>query len=138
MKIIVNRDIRDYKTKDIGPFTLGQAVAVAIAAILVYGVWYLEKYLFGFEEVSDMQIISSIIVAIPPLLFGFYRPFGCMSFKNYLLTVIVENIINPKVRKYGQSYEFDEIEPDETDLMTTPTKYTKEERQEIARWKGYK
>lgn len=146
MEVMINKDIRSYKVKDIGPLTIKQALSIGVAAVLGYGVFFLEKNILGIKtnDISDLQIVSIMIVAIIPLLFGFAHPYG-LSFKDWLLIMLYENILSPKIRVYESDFDYSKME-----LPDTPgigdyepseyikKKYTKEEQHEIAEWKGYK
>lgn len=140
MKIIINKDIRDYKVKDVGPFTLGQTFSLLIAIILAYGVVYLTKRYWGWSIMeNDAELLIVLIVSAIPLSFGFIKVCG-LSLKDYLITLLFENIISPKLRIYVSDFDYSQMEevPDETDNVKTQKKYTKEELNEIKRWKGYK
>lgn len=140
MKITINKDIRDYKVKDIGPFTIKEAISLLIAGIFAYAVYFLTKKYFGWSPTeNDLELLLIIIVAAPPVLFGFWHPYG-ISLKDYILTLLMENIVSPKLRVYGSDFDYSKIEeePDETDNLVAPKKYTKEELDEIKKWKGYK
>lgn len=144
MKIDINKDIRDYKVKDIGPFTIKEFISVLIAVILGYSVFALMKKM-GWEisvtSGNDLMFLPMILAAAIPLIFGFYKPHG-ISMWTYIKTLFNENIVSPKVRTYGCDFDYSKLEvlekPDETDNLTAPAKYSKEEQAEIKKWKGYK
>lgn len=140
MKITINKDIREYKVKDVGPFTIKEALSLLVAIILAYGTYYFTHKYFGWVITeNDIQMLLISIVVIVPLAFGFAHPYG-LSLKNYLFTLLVENVISPQLRVYSSDFDWSKIEeePDETDFLTAPKKYTKEELAEIKKWKGYK
>ena len=160
MEVMINKDIRSYKVKDIGPFTLPQAASLLVAGVLAYGIYWLEKHMFNLNTLSDIQIISIIIMAAPPLVFGFVRPYG-ISFFAFLRTVFFENIMSPKTRIFKSEsvpdydipekdmiiYMEDDTPEDQIftfkpkskkDLGIKPTrKITKEEKEELKYWKAY-
>lgn len=139
MEIFINKDIRKYKVKDVGPFTLGQVGGLTVAAIMGYGVYYLEKHFLHLEEINDLQIFSILIAAMPGIAFGFIKPYG-LSFYKFLKTVFFENFVNPKVRIYESDFDFSESLADQPqeDVMSRNIKYTKEEKAELKKWKSYK
>lgn len=103
MEIIVNQDIRKFKTKDIGNFSFKEVAFLVAAAGLAYGTYYLQKNILMMESVSTFPCI---LLAAIPLLFGFFKPQG-MSFMQFLKTVVKENMIDPKVYIWESDYEPD-------------------------------
>lgn len=100
MEIIVNQDIRKFKTKDIGNFSFKEIGFLVAAAGLAYGTYYLQKNIFMLEQVSTFPCI---LLAAIPLLFGFFKPQG-MTFMEFLKTVVKENMIDPKVYVWESDY----------------------------------
>ena len=111
MEIIVNQDIRKFKTKDIGNFSFKECIFLVIAAGLGYGVYFVEKNIYHLETIETLPIV---LVAAIPLAFGFFKPQG-MTFWQFLNTVIKENFLEPKfyywesdfmpdMEKYGEIY----------------------------------
>ena len=145
MEVIINKDIREYKVKDIGPFSLGQFAGLAVGAAMGYGVYFLEKHYLHIEGINDIQIASIIVAALPGIVFGFVRPYG-ISFIKFLRTVFFENFTNPKIRKYESDFDFSKVyQLTEEDMMSekelkkhNKRKLTREEKHEIKKWKGYK
>lgn len=114
MEIIINRDIRNVKTKDIWIFSWKQAAFLAIALVLGAGIYLLEMKVFHFESVNYYLMIIPMAV---PLVFGFLRPFG-MSFWQFCKTYINETLIKPAV--YTTLYESEEdIQLDYEELIKT-------------------
>lgn len=103
MEIIVNQDIRKFKTKDIGNFSFKEIGFLVAAAALGYGAYYLQTKILMVEQFS---IAPCILLAAIPLLFGFFKPQG-MSFMQFLKTVVKENMIDPKVYIWESDYEPD-------------------------------
>ena len=140
MEVMINRDIREYAVKDVGPFTLKQAGCLAIAAVCGYGVFFLEKHFLGLTSVNEFQIISILIAALPGIAFGFIRPYK-LSLWQYLRTIMFENILSPKIRKYESDFDYESFikeHPIEELNMNINQKYTKEEKKEIKKWKSYR
>lgn len=114
MEIIINKDIRNVKTKDIWIFSWKQAGFLAIAIGIGAGIILLEKKVFHFEKIN--YLIPLVPMAIP-LVFGFLRPFG-MSFWQFCKTYINEAVIRPKT--YNASFESeDDIVLDYEELIET-------------------
>ncbi len=150
MEIVVNQDIRKFKTKDIGNFSFKEVGFIVAAAALGYGVYYIEKKILMME---NLDVAPIVLVAMIPLIIGFFKPQG-MTFWQFLNTVVKENMIEPKIYiwesdfipdmdKYGEIYgeeyaltderllqlkELDRIEHGEK-----PPKVTKEEMDKIIR-----
>lgn len=93
MEIIVNQDIRKFKTKDLGPFNWKEVSFICIAAAIAYAGYFIEKNVMGMEEV---ELAPIILVAAIPLLFGFAKPQG-MTFLEFLKTAVRENMLDPKI-----------------------------------------
>lgn len=114
MEIIINRDIRKVKTKDLWIFSWKQAGYMAIALILGAGILLLERKVFHFEKINWYLAIIPMFV---PLIFGFFNPFG-LSFSDFLKTYINETFVKPQV--YSAVYEDpSEIELDYDELIKT-------------------
>lgn len=150
MEIILNQDIRKFKTKDIGNFSFKEVGFIAAAAVLGYGVYYIEKKVLMME---NLNVAPIVLVAMIPLIIGFFKPQG-MTFWQFLNTVVKENMVEPKIYiwesdfvpdmdKYGEIYgeeyaltderlvqlrELERIEHGEK-----PPKATKEELNKIVR-----
>ena len=141
MEIIVNQDIRKFKTKDIGNFSFKECLFLVAAAALGYGGYAIQIYL-GLDTIDRLPII---LLASIPLLFGFFKPQG-MTFMEFLKTVGKESFIDPKIYVwesdfvpdlsefgdlYGEEYALTEerikqIEEVEA-LASNPPKLTKEQ-----------
>ncbi len=93
MEIPINRDLRKFKTKDIGMFTFKEAGFVALALVIVYGVYAIQRWVFHIDEVS-YELCA--LFAIPVLAFGFFKIKG-LTLKQYLTTVFIENHLSPKI-----------------------------------------
>ncbi len=105
MEIMVNQDIRKFKTKDIGNFSFKEAGMIVLAAGMGYGVFYLEKNVLMMEKI---QYLPMVLTAAIPLLFAFFKPQG-MTFWQFITTVIKENLVDPKVYIWESDFV---VEPD--------------------------
>ena len=95
MEIQISQDIRKYKTKDIGNFSLAEAGFIAVgcgAGFLVY------------------KLTGNYEYAIPPtgiiLAFGFLKPYG-MSLPQFLKTVVKETMLSPRIYINESDFEYD-------------------------------
>ncbi len=134
MEVPINRDIRDYKVKDIGPFTLPQAGCVAGALINIYVIYNLEKKLFNVESYNNFMVFSIFLVCVPWVFFGFINLYG-LTARQFIRTAFIEQYLNPKIRIYESDFEFEDTDEDVIEVIV-PT-YSKEEKEEIKGWKGY-
>lgn len=134
MEVSINRDIRDYKVRDVGPFTLPQAACVAGGLINVYTVFQLEKKLFNVETYNGFMVLSIFISAFPWVFFGFIHLCG-LTARQFIRTALIEQCLNPQIRVYESDHEFDDVGEDVYEV-NIPT-YSKEEKEEIKKWKGY-
>lgn len=105
MEIIINQDIRKFKTKDIGNFSFKEAGFIVLAAVVGYGTYALEKIQF-----EEAQMESCVLVAAIPLVIGFLKPFG-MTFIQFIKTYVSEKFITPSVYKWRSDfvYQMDEF-----------------------------
>lgn len=85
MQIIINKDIREYKVKDIGPLTLREAGFAILAIFTIFASRAIQRALLG-TYISLLLYIP----AIPWILLGFIKPCG-LPLKNglnpYLLKI---------------------------------------------------
>lgn len=131
MEIQISRDIRKFKTKDIGNFSFKEAGFLAVGVAVGFLIYRLTR---------------SIEWAIPPaaiiLILGFFKPYG-MSFLQFLKTVVKEKLTTQcYVNETDFEYNYDEFKelygddiviPTETEVIqtTTPVKINKQDKQRI-------
>lgn len=91
----VPKDIRVYKSKVIGPFTLRQviclAVAIAVDCLLYFGI-------FSMFDFSLNALIYVVILVDLPILAFTIEPLG-MPMEQYLHKVLLKQFIAPNRRK---------------------------------------
>lgn len=92
----VPKDVRAYKTKIIGPFTLRQIVCF-VAAALFDGIIYLLSVAFGIELNMQIVIYGLIFINMPILMFVL-EPQG-MPMEQFLSKVVFMNFVKPNKRK---------------------------------------
>ena len=126
MQIIINKDIREYKVKDIGPLTLREAGFAILAIATIFISRSIQRALFG-TYIS----LFLYIPAIPWVLLGFIKPCG-LPFEKWFKSVFTENFLNPRNRPF--SYE---IIWDIDDIFTKEEKeiYNKMESEKIKKVK---
>lgn len=119
IEVKVPKDIRTYKTKVIGPFTVRQGVCLVIMAIVDY-LFY--KFLFqnlGLE--LDYFIYFGVFIDVPIAIFGWLEPYD-MKMEQYLKKVILRSFLAPVKRKssnkiYECSYETETLSKKEEKLF---------------------
>ena len=93
MEIEINKDVRDFKPKEIGMFSFKEAGFVVVSLGLGYGGFILSKTL-GIEGL-DKSAPFILIPMIPVLAFGFLKPQG-LSLMVWIKTVLLEKLIGKK------------------------------------------
>lgn len=96
IEVKVPKEIRAYKEKIIGPFTLRQIVSGLITFPIV-----IPLFIYLLPKVGQ-QVASYISMALggPLLLLGFYEKNG-QPFEKYLIQIILFYFILPQNRKYS-------------------------------------
>lgn len=116
MEIIINKDIRKVKTKDVWIFSWKQALSVAVATAIGGGILFLELKVFHFESINYYLMLIPMTI---PLIFGFVKPFG-MTFTQFLKTYVKENFTSPQTYTCTyKSVEEIESEFDWNELLDT-------------------
>lgn len=110
----VPKDIRKYKGKAIGPFSLRQILCGSITAIVDFGIYRL--ILKNMDISMDAKMFILCICAIPIMSFAL-EPYG-MKMEVFLRDVVYKSFVFPRYRK------------NETDLKATPKFNTKEEQKQ--------
>lgn len=91
----VPKDIRSYKTKIIGPFTVRQAacifIMIAVDFIFYSTIWK------SFYLSSDFLIYGVIFLDVPIAMFGWLEPMG-MPLESYLKKILIRTFIAPTKR----------------------------------------
>lgn len=95
MEIHINKDVGNYEAKVVGPFTLRQAVCIAVAAPVC--VW-LYNGTSSFMP-SDAAGFLTFIPAVIAWLFGWKKPYG-MPMEKFLKSIFVTMVLAPSNRKY--------------------------------------
>lgn len=114
MEIKISKDMKKYKSKDIGIFTFKEAAYIAVGCVAAYVTY---KFTGSFE-------IAMIPMAVI-LVFGFLKPFG-MSFAKFF-GILMADMSSP--RTYIN----------ETDFIYEPEDYNKTYDEEIQEfnWEAY-
>lgn len=117
----VLKDIKDYKPKFIGPFTLRNFACGAIA-IAVGTLVFLLLY-FPLNLQVPICIVVAGICTVPAWFCGWIAPYN-MPFEKFAKTFIDMNILSSKNRKYQTKNSFDEF-------RNVPKKYTNKELKDM-------
>lgn len=92
----VPKDIRSYKTKIIGPFSLRQLICLVVA-ILVDGLAYLIISSMGIKLSMNLVIYGVMFIDLPILAF-IIEPQG-MPMEKYIQKVLLTGFLKPSKRK---------------------------------------
>ncbi|MCG4626277.1 PrgI family protein [Anaerostipes hadrus] len=127
IEIEVNQDIREYKTKLIGPFTTRQVICLILGGTTVIGVYnLLQPYL-----TSDTTTFVCMILAVPFILMsGIFEPHG-MKMEDFLRASFVSLVLSPTVRKY-------ELENSYNKQLMEERKKKKKKKRKKSKIKAYK
>ena len=127
IEIEVNQDIREYKTKLIGPFTTRQVICLILGGTTVIGVYnLLQPYL-----TSDTTTFVCMILAVPFILMsGIFEPHG-MKMEDFLKASFVSLVLSPTVRKY-------ELENSYNKQLMEERKKKKKKKRKKSKIKAYK
>lgn len=91
----IPKDIRQYETKLIGPFTARQIFSLAPAIGLGLTAYFgLENYL-----IVDIRLFIVTLIAVPFILIGWYKPYG-LPFEKFVKTAFISLVVAPPFRKY--------------------------------------
>lgn len=91
----IPKDIRAYKTKVIGPFTLRQLVCVTLAV----GIDILMcLFFFRWMGISPGAAFYLFVLIDTPILLFIREPYG-IPMEKYLIDVLLKNLVKPTKRK---------------------------------------
>lgn len=90
------KDIRSYKTKLIGPFTMRQIICVAVMAVVDFILYAL--VIQPFQLQAEFIIYGLIFIDVPIGAFGWIEPQG-LPLEKYLKDVLLRSFIAPVKRK---------------------------------------
>lgn len=127
IEIEVNQDIREYKTKLIGPFTTRQVICLILGGTTVIGAYnLLQAYL-----TSDTTTFVCMILAVPFILMsGIFEPHE-MKMEDFLKASFVSLVLSPTVRKY-------ELENSYNKQLMEERKKKKKKKRKKSKIKAYK
>lgn len=101
IELEVPKDIRKYEAKLFGPFTTRQLICFVIACVVAFFVYQIVGALIP----RDVIIFLIIIVDLPVLLCGWFKPYG-MAFEKFAKTAFTTSFVSPSVRKYVTENSF--------------------------------
>ena len=100
IEIEMNKDVRTFEPKIMGPYTRRQLISLVIAAA------YAGPIAIAVPGDPMMKVLLGCILAIPAILCGFIDILG-MPLLQFITYCVIPSLINPKVRKFKSetSYE---------------------------------
>ena len=90
IEVNIPKDIRKYKTKVVGPFTVRQTVGLIIGL----GLGFIGNRIASALS-SDAKIFMTMLFGVPGVLIGWISMFG-MSFEKYFNVIITNTFLIPK------------------------------------------
>lgn len=128
IEVEINQDIRQYKTKLIGPFTTRQVICLVLGGATVVGAYnLLQSYL-----TSDMTSFICMTLAIPfVLMSGIVEPHG-MNMEDFLRASFVSLVLAPTVRRYELENSYNK------QLVEERKKKKKKKKKRISKIQAYK
>lgn len=100
LEIPVIKDIREYKAKQVGPFSTREIIFLLIGGVLAYGIYYFQKLVLGAETVNTSFCIAAMT---PALMFGWFKPYG-IDLEKFLKAAFISNFVAPKIRRYQSNH----------------------------------
>ena len=94
-EVKIQKDIREFKTKDIGNFTLPQAGCIALMGVAGF-------FTYKATHSWGVALVPVSMIAIV----GFLKPMG-MSFITFVRTFVREAVISPKIYVNESDFEYD-------------------------------
>lgn len=99
IQVEINKDVRNYKEKLIGPFSGRECVCLGIG----FGAYYLMKSIF-FPNLDFADAVSGYLLIacmIPAVIIGWVKFYG-MYLEVFLKSVLF-TVLAPKIRRYDNS-----------------------------------
>ena len=100
MDIQINKDLRKFESKDIGPFSFRQIIFVVIALVCMGISLFIQKYFY-----NTWALLITVIPGVPVLVLGFLTIQG-MSLIDYIKQVFPERFLVPKTLKWESDFEY--------------------------------
>ena len=121
LKVYPPKDIRSYETKFLGPFTKRECIC--LTAIII------EALIFGpILAMFNIDIIYKcfifLVLIIPAILFGWYKPQG-IPFETYLTRIVYLQFLTPKRRRYDEENEIRRLTGQSRETPPKKIKYDK-------------
>ena len=102
VEVSMPKDIREYKPKIIGTFTLRQIVCVAI------GIAYAAPIAILIPVPAMLKLLIGVLLMLPMFISGWVEIFG-MTFEKYVVYYIKNRILQPKIRIYSTETEGNDL-----------------------------
>lgn len=110
----MNKDVRTFDPKIMGPFTRRQLIALCVAAAYAIPIAIL------IPGDAMAKVLVGCILAIPAILCGFVDVLG-LPLLQFITYCVIPSIINPKVRKFRSENQY-EIYLQEADMRNQKKK----------------
>lgn len=134
IELEVPKDIRRYEAKLFGPFTTRQLICFVIACAVAFVAL---KFL-GELMPQDYAFFFIIIIDLPVLLCGWFKPYG-MPFEKFAKVAFTTTFISPPARKYVIENAFSDKEKQdklaEANKQKTAKKQVKSKNPDLAAFK---
>lgn len=129
IEVEMNRDVRTFEPKILGPFTRRQLICLAIAA----------GYAFPIAVILPVSVMAKFIIgvvlAIPAILCGYVKIFN-LPLEQFVMSCVIPLLTNPKTRIYQSENYYDELLKQANAAEKKPA--AKTEKQKIQRDKKHK
>lgn len=101
MEVPINKDIRKYKVREVGVFTIREALGMVLMAAGCYIAYGIQMNTIGTVIMPFM-----FLGAAPGICIGFVHYHG-IPFEKFVKTVVIENVFNPRIRPYETETNYD-------------------------------
>ena len=100
MDIQINKDLRKFESKDIGPFSWKQIIYIVVALVCMGASLFVQLHFF-----NTWTLGITILPAVPVLVLGFFK-IQDMSLIDYFKQVFPERFLVPKTLKWESDFEY--------------------------------
>ena len=102
MEIAISRDIRKYKTKDVGNFSFKEAGVIVLACASAFMVFKMSgKGIDEIESVIPLMLIPMALILVT----GLFKPYG-IQFPRYAL-IIIKDKLEPKIYPWKTDFTYE-------------------------------
>lgn len=108
VEVEINKDIKEYSPKLIGPFTTRQAICFTVSGIMSL----ITYNAIGESIPSDLKMYICFTTAAPGILIGWVKVFG-MTFEKFIKLYLFTQVLPPAIRKYKTINTLYTLSPEE-------------------------